>query len=470
MDKIKKIENGDFQTPKELTDRICRFLQGVGLTPKIIVEPTCGIGNFVTSSLQYFPSCGKIYGFDIEEQYIDLLKRQYVNNKKVVVNHQDFFKYDWENFVQTQTEPILFIGNPPWVTNSKIGSLKGKNLPTKSNFQKLDGFDALTGKSNFDISEWMLLRIISAFKHKSGYIAMLCKTSVARKVLTYCWKNNIHLANSKIVLIDAHEGFDVAVDACMLYMSFDLNLPVSHSAEIIDDFDKNNPIKTIGYADGILISDFEMYRKHNNLLFSVISDNRWRTGLKHDCSKIMELKRIGNNVYVNGLDEEIELEDTYVYPLMKSSDIANDREPHRWVIVPQKAVNELTEGIKLKAPLTWKYLINHAGYFDKRVSRIYTDRPQFSIFGIGTYSFLPWKIAISGFYKSTTFRLVGTYEGKPVMFDDTVNFLSYQDYELAKKDIEKLNSKPTQNLTNSLAFWDAKRPITTSLLSYLVQK
>jgi hypothetical protein len=61
-------------------------------------------------------------------------------------------------------------------------------------------------------------------------------------------------------------------------------------------------------------------------------------------------------------------------------------------------------------------------------------------------------------------------ENKPVMFDDTVNFLAYQDYKRAKTDIEKLNSKPTQNLTKSLAFWDAKRPITTSLLNFLVQR
>lgn len=469
MDKTKQIENGDFQTPKELTDKICKFLFNFGLNPKIIVEPTCGIGHFISSSLEYFPSCQKIYGFDIEGKYIDELKEKYSKNQKVILAQQDFFKYDWDAFVKTQTEPILFIGNPPWVTNSKIGSLKGTNLPTKSNFQKLDGFDALTGKSNFDISEWMLLRIISAFKQKSGYIAMLCKTSVARKILTYCWKNNIHLADGKVIHIDAHEGFDVSVDACLLLMSFDCHLPVSHSADIIDDFD-NNPTKTIGYSDGILISNVDMYRKHSDLLYSVISDNRWRTGIKHDCSKVMELKKKAKNVYINGLGEEVKLEDTYIYPLMKSSDIANGRESHRWVIVTQKAVNEPTEEIKTKAPLTWEYLTNHIGLFEKRVSKIYVNRPQFSIFGVGSYTFYPWKIAISGFYKSTTFRLVGEHENKPVIFDDTVNFLAYQEYEIAKADLEKLNSKGTQNLTNSLTFWDAKRPITTSLLGYLVQR
>ena len=77
---------------------------------------------------------------------------------------------------------ILVIGNPPWVTNSDLGQLGSNNLPTKTNFQGLRGFDARTGKSNFDISEWILVRLIEALP-PDGAIAMLCKTMTARKVL-----------------------------------------------------------------------------------------------------------------------------------------------------------------------------------------------------------------------------------------------------------------------------------------------
>jgi len=39
-----------------------------------------------------------------------------------------------------------------------LGIWNSDNLPPKSNFQKRRGFEAVTGKSKFDISEWMLLQ------------------------------------------------------------------------------------------------------------------------------------------------------------------------------------------------------------------------------------------------------------------------------------------------------------------------
>ena len=38
----------------------------------------------------------------------------------------------------------------------------------------------------------------------------------------------------------------------------------------------------------------------------------WRSGVKHDCSKVMELKPIGNS-YQNGLGEIVDLENNYIF-------------------------------------------------------------------------------------------------------------------------------------------------------------
>ncbi|MCZ8250782.1 MAG: SAM-dependent methyltransferase, partial [Microcystis sp. LE19-195.1E] len=73
----------------------------------------------------------------------------------------------------------------PWITNSKQGLINGKNLPQKSNFQGYQGLDAITGKSNFDISEWMLIKLIECLNHRSAYLAIICKTAVSRKILNY---------------------------------------------------------------------------------------------------------------------------------------------------------------------------------------------------------------------------------------------------------------------------------------------
>ena len=119
------------------------------------------------------------------------------------------------------------------------------------------------------------------------------------------------------------------------------------------------------------------------------------------------------------------------------------------------------------APRTWDYLNKHASLLNSRASSIYRNRPQFSIFGVGDYSFASWKVAISGFYKFLNFNVVGPFEGKPVVFDDTCYFLSCENEDEATCLAEILNSQPAKEYFSSLIFWDAKRPITMDLLRSL---
>ena len=81
------------------------------------------------------------------------------------------------------------------------------------------------------------------------------------------------------------------------------------------------------------------------------SGTKWRSGVKHDCTKIMELKPTDEQgVYANGHGEHVELEPAYLYPMLKSSDLAHDRDPTRYMLVPQKEVGEDTTRIKISAP------------------------------------------------------------------------------------------------------------------------
>jgi hypothetical protein len=185
----------------------------------------------------------------------------------------------------------------------------------------------------------------------------------------------------------------------------------------------------------------------------------------------MELETV-NGGYKNGLGEVVSLENDYVYPLLKSSDVGNGRiEAFRKVVlITQKFVGEDTSTIKKIAPITWKYLTERRGYLDKRRSSIYKNKPEFSIFGIGDYSFKEWKIAISGLYKKLQFNLIGPLSGKPVMFDDTVNFLSFDSEQEAKYIFHLLTSKTAIDFLESMIFWDEKRPITINILRRLSLK
>lgn len=89
------------------------------------------------------------------------------------------------------------------------------------------------------------------------------------------------------------------------------------------------------------------------------------------------------------------------------------------------------------------------------------------MFGVGSYTFAPWKIAICSLYKKLEFRLVGKMEGKPVVFDDTVYFLGFETEQEARRTLELLNTKDAKDFLDSLIFWDEKRPIKTGILNSL---
>jgi hypothetical protein len=111
--------------------------------------------------------------------------------------------------------------------------------------------------------------------------------------------------------------------------------------------------------------------------------------------------------------------------------------------------------------------MTHADRLDRRASSIYRNRPRFSIFGVGKYTFAPWKVAISGFYKQLIFTKLGQYAGKPIVLDDTCYFLPCASEAEADELMRLLNGPVARDYLSSLIFWDTKRPITAEILQTL---
>ena len=70
----KKDEYGDWQTNLSLALSICENLKTKGISPEIIIEPTCGKGNFILAALLTFSSIKTIYGIELYKPYIKELK------------------------------------------------------------------------------------------------------------------------------------------------------------------------------------------------------------------------------------------------------------------------------------------------------------------------------------------------------------------------------------------------------------
>jgi len=460
-----RTEFGDFQTPPELARRVCALITTNGFSPGSILEPTCGKGSFIDAALNAFPNVKVARGFDINNEYVRQARKTLNGALNTVtrIQESDFFLTDWNKQISSLPCPILVVGNPPWVTNAVLGVLKSGNLPAKSNVDNLRGIDALMGKSNFDISEWMLRQYISWLEGKEGMMAVLCKTSVARKVLRTAWDTSSSISKASVYGIDAKKYFDVAVDACALIVCF---TPGGNCRECSEysSLGSKEPNRVFGLRDGRLVADVVAYDKWKHLAVDGLIG--WRSGIKHDCSKVFELT-LKDGVYTNGLGEQIELEQEVVFPLLKSSDLARNRLPRKWLLVPHKSMKDDVSILHRKAPKAWRYLEAHIDFLQKRGSSIYKKRHPFSIFGVGAYSFSPWKVAISGLYKELSFVKVSEFNSRPIVLDDTCYSFPCQTEDECNLLFDLLTSDLVREFLSAFIFWDTKRPITAEILNRL---
>ncbi|AFY53258.1 hypothetical protein Riv7116_0668 [Rivularia sp. PCC 7116] len=460
-----KAELGDFQTPPALVAEILNCLSKSNKYWERVLEPTCGEGNFISGLLALDKPPKEIQGIELEKEHFQATKSIYQNadSTRVVIQQAKIFDLDFRQSLKWSTEGnLLVIGNPPWVTNSQLGSLGSSNLPIKTNFKGLKGIEALTGSSNFDITEYIWIKLIKELVFEKPTIALLCKTSVARKVLQFAFDTQLKISNASIRLIDAKKWFKASVSACLFCLDVGADEP-NYQVNVYSNLSASEPESTIGIIDNKLVADVKAYRK--SAFLNGKSSLTWRQGLKHDAASVMELTCISEGVFQNKFKEIVNIESDYIYPLLKSTDLFHGKiEPKRGVIVTQKKIGEDTYILQQSAPRLWQYLKSHSEKFNQRKSSIYKNKPPFSIFGIGDYSFSLYKVAISGLHKQPRFRIVHPINNRPVMLDDTCYFISCDSIEEAILLGCLFNSEVCLDFIKSITFLDAKRPITKKLL------
>jgi hypothetical protein len=224
-----------------------------------------------------------------------------------------------------------------------LGSLNSTNLPKKTNFKNHSGLDAMTGKGNFDIAEFITLTMIETFQNMKGNLLLLVKNSVIKNIVFDQNKNRYKISAIEKHCIDSKKEFNVSVEAALFYCKLN-SLPTFECTE----FDFYNNLKSqrkFGWLNDKFVSNIDTYIHTKEI------DGEcpfvWRQGLKHDCSTVMELDKV-NGHYVNGLNEEVKLEDGLVYGILKSSDLKNTviNQTRKFTIVTQKKVGQETKYIK----------------------------------------------------------------------------------------------------------------------------
>jgi 16S rRNA A1518/A1519 N6-dimethyltransferase RsmA/KsgA/DIM1 with predicted DNA glycosylase/AP lyase activity len=460
------IEYGDYQTPVSFARSVCSTLKKVyGLSPSVVIEPTFGTGNFINSAISEFDSISSVYGIEINSDYVskleDTLSESEVKSK-VCLFSDDIFSFDFSDIKDavSKEDLVLILGNPPWATNSQLSTLSSYNLPMKANFKGSSGFDAVTGKGNFDIAEYIILQMLEEFSRYNCVLAMLCKTIVAKNIIRDMQKYDFNISSADLFLFDAKEVFNVSCDAALFVVRLG-----NQRTSVCNVYDYYTALKMrqFGWSNGRFLADIS--ETENTTDFDGKSPFEWRQGVKHDCSKVMELKPCGQDSFINAFGDIVKFSvGQYVYPLLKSSDIKETeiRSTKRAVIVTQKRVNDDTTPIAQGDIRVWEYLTKYEESLNGRRSIIYKKAPKFAMFGIGDYSFAKYKVGISGFYKEPIFSLI--HSEFPVMLDDTCYFLGFDELVDSVITTALLNSSICKAFLKSVAFLDSKRPYTKEIL------
>jgi hypothetical protein len=464
---------GDFQTPPELAAAVLKCLGPIGRQWPRVLEPTCGRGHFISALLAQSRPPREIQAVEIQGDYCSavraLLKsRSSASDVHVQIRQTDLFDVNLSKDLNWKREgPLLVVGNPPWITTAELGRLGGKFRPPKRRIGGINGLAALTGASNFDVAEAVWLKLINELAEERPTIALMCKTSVARRILERAHRDRLPLASAAIHRLDAARWFGAAVDACLFKVG--LGDPDGlREIPVFENLVQTTHRSTMGFARGWLIADRKAY---DNWAFA---DGNcpltWRQGLKHDAASVMELLREpATGLLRNRTGEVLDVEPRFVYPLAKACDLLRDdvAPAERAVLVLQQRIGEDTAPLAGLAPRLWSYLTARSDSFTKRASSIYRHGPAFAMFGIGPYSFAPFKVATAGMSKEPRFRALGPEQGKPVMLDDTCYFLPCSSAADAAVMAALCNDPITLAFLRSAIFKTAKRPITKALLQRL---
>lgn len=454
---------GDFQTPIVLARAVANTLAKRG-PYHAVLEPTCGTGSFIEAVDDVLAPATQT-GVELQPSHATAATAVGQSARSMVeIISGDIYDFDVAGWAASHpSEHLLVVGNPPWVTNAELAGLGGANLPVKSNLKGLSGLAAVTGESNFDIAEFIIVHVAGALLQRRATVSMLCKESVARNVLQFAVSRGWPVADAEIRRIDARRWFGASVAACLLTFDTAPGTTWNGKAAVYDGLDDSEPRALATYGRKDATEDSMAYEAVAHL--EGAPPLEWRQGVKHDAASVLVLQR-GGRGWINGSGEPVEVEPARIFPLLRGGPLQKRTwPPVQAVVLPQFAVGEPTAPLEVEAPALWSYLAGHAATLDKRKSSIYRNKPRFSIFGVGPYTFSPWKVALASLYREPAIAAVGPCRGKPVVFDDTCYLVpTGDDAELAIVVAALLSHPSARVFLGSISNPNSKRVYTKKIL------
>jgi adenine-specific DNA-methyltransferase len=148
LSKETRQSEGIFFTPKAARDLIFTTLHKLHKTPKTILEPSFGSGEFLLDCREHFPKA-TIVGCEKNDTLFDSFSSKH---KKFVLEHGDFLQY------KSKRKFDFIVGNPPYFV------IEDKNP------------NCMTGRPNIYIS--FLYKCLTEHLKKGGFLAFVLPTSL----------------------------------------------------------------------------------------------------------------------------------------------------------------------------------------------------------------------------------------------------------------------------------------------------
>jgi hypothetical protein len=501
---------GEYYTPRGIAGLAVDSLAIEDMAAASMLDPGCGSGVFLTVCIerklaamadrppaQTVDAITKsVFGVDLNPVAVKTSKLSYllalvpvlgaetVETVELPVRCADALGLSQTSSLWSQLRVEYLVGNPPWITWDRLGD-QLKNRLRERYVEELgllphEGASARLGHSNDDIAIPFVWICIHRYLRDSGEASVVMKrdllTGPAGAVL-----RRLRVGDRPLAARHVHDftglrpfGEQVGADAAIYTLRADTepSFPVETTAWSggSADFSTRASIEASLRQTATTLSPLDPEDRTSSWVRADAergalgsTAHEIRHGVKDDAEAVFGIER----AQLDQLDAE------FVYPYLKSRHVVKyGLFGHEIRLVPIKTANEDNEAaMREQYPATYQYLSDHRGQLTARSSSWLDDGTFYNIFGVGEYTWSPYKVVWCRLGFKPHFAVVSTVEdrdlgAKTVVPGDHCMFISTDSEQEAHALCALLNSAVYQKSLRDIAS-EGKASLSKAVVSEL---
>lgn len=519
---------GEYFTPYWLTERTIEMSGFRGDLKRVILDPGCGSGVFLLAAAEMKYQANKdksqeevmngilrtVIGCDINPLCVLTARLNLacwlafkfglpLLDVKIPVLHYDTV---FERPASEQLDDIrsilpdrcdYLVGNPPWISWNSLPSeyrkqIERELLPRYALFD-FHGQEAQLGHSNDDYLVTFTLVTIHHYLKEGCLCSFIIKQPLLTNVSGKTFRRfsirhvreDVQLGVKEVADLRKVNPFGIGNETAIIVLKrgaktvypVPYEMWLKNDGEIVVEKGEAKPSndRDITSSWVVLTPDLkETEFMEGNCVYEI------RHGLKHDVADVLivrPIERNGDRLIIQRISDDdkgvYEIEAEEVYPFLQPRHIGAWKiNGYTYAIIPQRKAGEDNEKkLARKLPLTYKYLERFKDRFKARKSRIFAQKPFYGLFGLGTYTWKPYKVCWCGLGFKPEFVVISTVRDRLIgeklpIPDGTIYFIPLERKEEAHFVCAILNSKLVRKFLSARS-GKSKRGLSKKLMEQL---